>query len=107
LGKYIVDGEMGLNFSPKHTSNILQLSTLDLALRDTQTQFYALDLESTSKEFSVDESFNLQKLRLKAARTDGPLKFVASTYDPLDQVIRDGFYEGGQKDCVFLPYFAT
>jgi CheY-like chemotaxis protein len=55
LGKYIVDGNIGLRFSPLHTSNILQLSTIELALRDTQTSFYALDLNSVTKDFSVDD----------------------------------------------------
>ncbi len=101
LGKYIMDGNMGLRFSPLHASRILQLSSLDLALRDTQTQFYALDLDSVSKEFTIDDSFNLLKLRLKDAGEEGPLRFVASTYDPQDQIIRDGYYEGGRKIISF------
>jgi len=101
LGKYIMDGNMGLRFSPLHASRILQLSSLDLALRDTQTQFYALDLDSVAKEFTIDDSFNLLKLRLKEAGEEGPLRYVASTYDPQDQVIRDGYYEGGRKIISF------
>lgn len=101
LGKYIIDGNLGLRFSPLHASGILQLSTLDLALRDTQTRFYALDLDSVSKDFTVDDGFNLLSLRLKEAEKDGPLRYVASTYDPQDQVIRDGFYEGGRKIVSF------
>lgn len=101
LGKYIVDGNTGLRFSPRHSSNILQLSTLDIALSDTQTRFYALDLNSESKDFTIDDGFNLLKLRLKEAEKEGPLRFVASTYDPLDQIIRDGFYEGGRKIISF------
>jgi len=90
-----------LRFSPLHASRILQLSSLDLALRDTQTQFYALDLDSVAKEFTIDDSFNLLKLRLKEAGEEGPLRYVASTYDPQDQVIRDGYYEGGRKIISF------
>ncbi|HLW10760.1 MAG TPA: PEP/pyruvate-binding domain-containing protein, partial [Fermentimonas sp.] len=101
LGKYIVDGNTGLRFSPMHTKNILQLSTLDLALRETQTQFYALDLDSVSKDFTVDDSFNLIKSRLKVAEGNGPLRFVVSTFDPQDQIIRDGYYEGGRKIVSF------
>src|SRR5690554_8014987 len=93
LGKYIVDGNTGLRFSPLHPANILQLSSLDLALRDTQTHLYALDLKSGSREFSVDEGFNLQKLRVRDTEKEGPIRYVASTYDHLDQIIRDGFYE--------------
>ena len=102
LGKYIVDGNMGLRFSPLHASRILQLSSPDLALRDTQTQFFALDLDSVSKDFTIDDGFNLLKLRLREAEKDGPLRYVASTYDPQDQVIRDGFYEGGRKIISFV-----
>ncbi|MFA5532704.1 MAG: PEP/pyruvate-binding domain-containing protein, partial [Candidatus Shapirobacteria bacterium] len=101
LGKYIVDGNIGLRFSPLHTSNILQLSTIELALRDTQTSFYALDLNSVTKDFSVDDSFNLLKVRLKVAEKSSPLRYVASTYDPQDQIIREGYYEGGRKIVSF------
>lgn len=101
LGKYIVDGNMGLRFSPLHASNILQLSSLDLALSDTQTRFYALDLTSELKDFMIDDGFNLLKLRLKEAEKNGSLRYVASTYDPQDQVIRDGYYEGGRKIISF------
>lgn len=101
LGKYIMDGYQGLRFSPLHPKNILQLSSLDTALRDTQTQFYALDLESMSKDFTIDDSFNLQKIRIQQAGTNSPLRYVCSTYDPDDQIIRDGFYEGGRKVVSF------
>lgn len=101
LGKYIVEGNTGLRFSPLHPRNILQLSSLDSALKDTQTIFYALDLGSMSKDFTIDDSFNLQKIRIRQAETNSPLKYVASTYDPNDQIIRDGFYEGGRKVISF------
>ncbi|MCD7971355.1 MAG: phosphoenolpyruvate synthase [Candidatus Azobacteroides sp.] len=101
LGKYIVDGGVTLRFSPKHPHNILQMSTLDFALRETQTRFCALDLSNTSSEFRVDDSFNLLNLSVKDAEEDGTLKYIASTFDPYDQVIRDGLYEGGRKVISF------
>lgn len=101
LGKYIVDGNVGLRFSPLHASNILQLSTLEMALKETQTRFYALDMNNTIKEFPVDDSFNLLKLGLKEAENDGALRYIASTYDPMDQIIREGYYPGGRKVISF------
>ena len=101
LGKYVVEGSVGLRFSPRHASNILQLSTLELALKDTQTQFYALDMDSVSKDITIDDSFNLLRLRLKSAEGETPLRFLASTYDPQDQIIRDGYYPGGRKIISF------
>ena len=102
LGKYIVDGGQTLRFSPRHPHNILQMSTMDFALRETKTRFYALDLKNLADQFSVDDSFNLLRLNLKDADADGSLKFIVSTYDPYDQVIRDGYYPGGRKILSFV-----
>ena len=102
LGKYIGDGGQTLRFSPRHPHNILQMSTMDFALRETQTRFYALDLKNLADQFSVDDSFNLLRLNLKDADADGSLKFIVSTYDPYDQVIRDGYYPGGRKILSFV-----
>ncbi len=104
LGKYIVDGGLTLRFSPRHPHNILQMSTTDFALRETQTRFYALDLnpENIANKFSVDDAFNLKKLTLKDADADGSLKFITSTYDPYDMIIRDGYYPGGRKILSFV-----
>ncbi|WP_456087285.1 PEP/pyruvate-binding domain-containing protein [Parabacteroides sp.] len=102
LGKYIVDGGQTLRFSPRHPHNILQMSTMDFALRETQTRYYALDLKNLTEQFSVDDSFNLLCLNLKDADADGSLKFIVSTYDPYDQIIRDGYYPGGRKILSFV-----
>ena len=102
LGKYIVDGGQNLRFSPRHPHSILQMSTMDLALRETQTRFYALDLNNMVEDFSVDDAFNLVKLGLKQADREGSLKYIVSTYDPYDQIIRDGYYPGGRKILSFV-----
>ena len=101
LGKYIVDGGRSLRFSPKHPRNVLQTSTLDLALSDTQTRFYALDLKNMQESFSVDDSFNLLKLHMREAEKDGSLRLMVSTFDPYDQIMRDGYYDGGRKVVTF------
>ena len=102
LGKYIVDGGQTLRFSPRHPHSILQMSTMDFALRETQTRFYALDLKNMAEAFSVDAAFNLVKLGLKDADAEGSLKYIVSTYDPYDQIIRDGYYPGGRKILSFV-----
>ena len=97
LGKYIVDGGLNLRVCPAHPDKVLQTSELDMALRETQTRFYALDLKNISSDISVDDGFNLLKLNVREADKDGALAGLASTYDPYDQVLRDGIYEGGRK----------
>ncbi len=101
LGKYIVDGGLTLRFSPYHPTKILQTSELELALRETQTRFHALDLHNAGYNFSIDDGFNLLKLSVKEAEKDGSLNYIASTYDPYDQIIRDGLYPGGRKLITF------
>lgn len=101
LGKYIVDGGLTLRFSPYHPNKILQTSELDIALKETQTRFYALDLRNAAHDFSIDDGFNLLKLHVKEAEKDGALNYIASTYDPYDQIIRDGLYPGGRKVITF------
>ena len=97
LGKYIVDGGLNLRVCPAHPDKVLQTSEMEMALRETQTRFYALDLKNTLSEISVDDGFNLLKLSVREADKDGALQFLASTFDPYDQVIRDGIYDGGRK----------
>ena len=101
LGKYIVDGGQTLRVSPYHPNQVLQTSEMETALRDTQTRFYALDMSLVGDDFKVDDGFNIRKVRVKQADKDGTLTFIASTYDPIDQVIRDGIYEGGRKIISF------
>lgn len=101
LGKYIVDGGQTLRVSPYHPHQVLQTSEMETALRETQTQFYALDMQHVGEDFKVDDGFNILKLRVKDAETDHALNFIASTYDPYDQVIRDGLYDGGRKIISF------
>ena len=101
LGKYIVDGGQTLRVCPYHPHQVLQTSETEMALRDTQTQFYALDMKHVGDDFKVDDGFNILKLRVKDAVEDRSLNYIASTFDPYDQVINDGVYETGRKLITF------
>jgi CheY-like chemotaxis protein len=101
LGKYIVDGGVSLRFSPKRPHHILQLSSVDMALKETQKRFLALDLSNPFRQAAVDDAFNLLRLTLKDAEADGALAFVSSSYDPYEQVIRPGYYPEGRKILSF------
>ena len=102
LGKYIVDGGLSLRFSPRHADKVLQTSTLDLALRDTQTKFYALDMKrGVEADFKVDDGFNIAKLRIQDVAQTGALRYMVSTYDFRDQVIRDSDFGEGRRVVTF------
>ncbi len=101
LGKLIVDGGVALRFSPRYPKKVLQLSTPEMALRQTQKQFYALDMRPESFVPSIDDGINILKLDIKEANDYPDFRHVASTYDHINQTIRDGFYEDGKKLVTF------
>ena len=102
LGKYIVDGGLSLRFSPKHPDHVLQTSTVELALRDTQTTLYALpDIPPRSEDFSTDDGFNIVKLPVADAFKTGALKYLVSTFDFNDRMIRDSGAGPGRKLVTF------
>lgn len=101
LGKQIVDGGVSLRFSPKHPKKILQLSSPDMALRDTQKDFYALDMCPTKFIPSTDDGVNLIKCDIKEAEKHSSLKFAASTYDFQNHLLRDGTLYDGKRVVTF------
>jgi hypothetical protein len=101
LGKYIVDGGLTLRFSPKYPKKILQLSTPEFALRETQKHFYALDLRPGSFIPSTDDSSNLLRLNIADAEADGSLHHIVSTYDYENHMLRDGMLSPGKRIVTF------
>ncbi|OFX24106.1 MAG: phosphoenolpyruvate synthase [Bacteroidetes bacterium GWA2_31_9b] len=101
LGKQIVDGGVSLRFSPKYPKKILQLSSPELAMKDTQKFFYALDMCPTKFIPSVDDGINLIKYEIKDAENDSSLRFAASTFDFENHVLRDGIIYEGKRVITF------
>ena len=100
LGKYIVDGGMSLRVCPAHPHQVLQTSEMEIALRETQTYLLALDTKNIRDDFKVDDGFNLVKLMVRDVESNGSLQYICSTYDPYDQCIYDGFYEGRNRKLI-------
>ena len=111
LGKYIVDGGLCLRVCPHHPDKVLQTSEMEIALRETQTKFYALSVEGADMQdgngsqyrglqFQVDDAFNLKTVTVRDADKDGSLQWIVSTYDPYDQCIYDGYYDGKNRNII-------
>jgi hypothetical protein len=101
LGKYIVDGGRSLRFSPAYPKKILQLSSTKMMLRDTQKQFYGLNLREESYHVSTDDAVNLVRKKIDEAENDKSFRHVASVYDYQSDVVRDGLNYEGKKIVTF------
>ncbi len=101
LGKYVVDGGLSLRFCPKYPKNILQTSTPEMALRETQKYFFALDMSDNDFDIQPNDGACLLKLKIKEAEKDGSIKPVASTFVMHDNVVRDGYNYPGKKLITF------
>ena len=102
LGKYIVDGAGALRFSPAHPDKVLQTSTVKLALRDTQTYLYGLpEDQNQDMTFTTNDSFNLARISVADAFKTGALKYMVSTFDANDGIIRDNEVGPGRKVVTF------
>ncbi|MDE7402786.1 MAG: phosphoenolpyruvate synthase [Muribaculaceae bacterium] len=102
LGSYIVDGGKALRFSPAHPDKVLQTSTVELALRDTQTYLHALPVgKKELYAFTPDDTFNIVKVPVADAFKTGALKYLVSTFDVNDHIIRDNEIGPGRKVVTF------
>ncbi|PKP21959.1 MAG: phosphoenolpyruvate synthase [Bacteroidetes bacterium HGW-Bacteroidetes-21] len=101
LGKYIVNGGQTMMFSPMYPKKVIQLSSPETAMRDAQKQFYALDLNPDTFTPSVDDGINIALLDIKKVFEKPSSRFLLSTYDYQNNVLRDGYYEGGMKVLTF------
>ena len=103
LGKAVVDGEQVLRFSPKYPKNVLQTSTVDLAMRETQQSMLALSLSPERFKTSVDDAVNLERIAIHDCSKFNSLKLIASTYDRENMRIVDSCYPDGPRIITFAP----
>ncbi len=101
LGKLIVEGGMSLRFCPRIPKKILQLSSPESALRNSQKEFRALDLNIDSFVPSTDDGVNIPRIEIKDANNDTAMRFVASTYDLNNNILRDGISQPGKRLITF------
>ena len=101
LGKLVVDGGRTLRFSPRYPQKVLQTSTPELALRDTQNEVLALDLRPEAFRTSTDDAVNIRRLTLREVAPMRQTRFVASVWDRENDRISDSPMDEGRKVITF------
>jgi CheY-like chemotaxis protein len=102
LGTTVVDGEPCLRFCPRYPRHLLQFSSVKVALRNSQRQFYALQLGEPGAEWTGGDG-RVPAFGLEAAEADGTLDMVASTYSRENDAIYDGISRRGVRLISFAP----
>jgi CheY-like chemotaxis protein len=101
LGKLIVEGGLSMRFSPKYPKKVLQLSSPETALRDTQKEFCALDMNVDRFVPSTDDGVNILKIDVKDIDNDVVMRNIASTYDRNNNILREGISLPGKRIITF------
>ena len=101
LGKAVVDGEQTLRFSPAYPGHVVQTSTPELTMRETQQYMYALNLKPEKFKTSVDDAVNLERLRISECTGFRNLQKVVSTFDFENQRMVDSPFPRGPKFVTF------
>ncbi len=106
LGKTVVDGGRTLRLDPLLPKKILQLSNPKLAMRDTQSEMYTLDLSPAAFKISRNDGINLRRIPVCEALGgfDHP-ELVASTYDASDDRMVPGTGVRGARVISFDGIF--
>ncbi|MCQ2057858.1 MAG: phosphoenolpyruvate synthase [Bacteroidaceae bacterium] len=101
LGKAVVDGDQVLRFSPKYPRHVLQTSTVEQAMTETQKYMFALSLEPDRFKTSLNDSVNLERIDVAGCEKFNNLKYVASTWDTENQRLVDSTYPQGPRFITF------
>jgi len=101
LGRAVVDGGKCLTFCPRYPRNLVQFSSVEDILANSQSEFWALELNGSAE----DRPGHWQERRfgLDAAESDGTLQALASTYSRDNHAVYDGVSRPGSRVVTFAP----
>lgn len=103
LGKVVVDGEQVLRFSPNYPQHVMQTSTPDLTISQTQQTVLALSMQPEHFKTSTNDAINLKRLSINECEKFESLKLLASTFDYENQRMVDSCYPKGPRFITFAP----
>ena len=101
LGKIIVDGGQVLRFSPRHPKILPQFASPKQILKNSQREFYALNMSDPAIKLTKNDDVTLFKFDLAQAERDGMLAPLGGVYSINDQIIYDGIHHEGPRVVSF------
>jgi CheY-like chemotaxis protein len=101
LGRAVVDGGKCLTFCPRYPQNLVQFSSVEDILANSQSEFWALELDGSAD--GRPGHWHEKRFGLDAAQDDGTLRALASTYSRDNHAIYDGTSRSGPRIVTFAP----
>ena len=96
LGMYVVGGENSFRFCPNYPQ--INPTSLKDQIRDSQKNFYAIDISKTEFDLVTDgEDAAIKKYRIKDAEQDGTLEHSVSTYSIENDDLIPGIQHKGPR----------
>lgn len=101
LGKTVVEGLDVLRFCPKYPELLPQFSTVDDMLKNAQRYAYALNMNGFPNDFATADDGTLARLAIDDMADHPSVRYLASTYHPQDDRIRDAWHPDGYPVMTF------
>lgn len=101
LGKLVMDGGTALRFSPRHPQLLPQFASAADMMHNAQSRFYSLYMGQEGEDPAQGSPDRLVLREVCDAEPEGPLSFLASTYDPREGVLRDTTDVPGARVLLF------
>ncbi len=95
LGQYVMEGEKAYRFSPRYPRN--EVYTTRYLFKNSQTEFFAVDLRKKDFNLLEGEEVGLVRLSLADAERHGTLKHCASVYDADNDRLEPGLDVAGPR----------
>ncbi|MBL7033626.1 MAG: hypothetical protein ISR91_05715 [Candidatus Delongbacteria bacterium] len=103
LGKTIVDGGGSWSYSPALPRVKPPYGTLDQMLKQTQTEFWAVNMGKPPAWDPIGETEYLVECNITVAESDGTIKHLASTLDRNSDRLTIGIGNNGPRILTFAP----
>jgi CheY-like chemotaxis protein len=99
LGRTVVEGGKCVRFCPRYPRHMLQFSSVEEILANTQSNFWALELDGSTPSTKLREV----QFALAEAERDGTLSCAGSTFCADNHAVYDGIGRPGARVVTFAP----
>jgi CheY-like chemotaxis protein len=99
LGRTVVEGGKCVRFCPRYPRHMLQFSSVEEILSNTQSSFWALELGDSQHASKLREV----RFSLSEAERDGTLQCAGSTFCADNHAVYDGTGRAGTRVVTFAP----